>query len=295
MKLVVMNCKNCNAPLHLIDGKLVCEYCDSVTEIQKDSNDEAFERVANAEEYIRRALDQKKENLQKHYQELEAQKLEKEAYEEKLKKARRFRSMLKSIVKLVLMLVFIAAILAGMIYLVKKSDDKKKEQEAARYEEMLRNKPESYRLTKTELLSDSAFEKEAERMALEYLKDDHKGSIYEAADDGLNIWSLQQEPELVEKYLITSDRGNGLYFFYKLVLETDDGLTKEGYDCVVISDIFLGKDGRITTDGEYWIHRESSDSFDYYFGLDFDLDSMRYGIVEKKKADEDRLYFVFDL
>ncbi len=290
-----MNCKNCNAPLHLVDGKLVCEYCDSVTEIQKDSSDVAFERVANAEEYIRRSLDQKKENLQKHYQELEAQKLEKEANEEKLKKARRLRSMLKTFVWLILIFVFVAAIVAGMIFLVKKADDKKREEEAARHEEMLRNKPESYRLTKTELLSDGYFEKEAEKMALEYLKDDHKGSVYETTDDGINIWSMEQEPELVEKYLITTEHGNGLYFFYKLVLETDDGLTKEGYDCVVISDIYLDKDGKITTDGEYRIHREASGSFDYCFALDFDLDSMRYDIVEKKKANEDRLYFVYDL
>ncbi|MBO4649613.1 MAG: hypothetical protein J5653_00275 [Clostridiales bacterium] len=295
MKLVVMNCKNCNAPLHLVDGKLVCEYCNSITEIEKDSNNEAIERIANAEEYIRRSLDQKKVNLQQHYQELEAQKLEKEAYEEKLKKARHLRSMLKTIVRMVIMLVVLAAIVAGMIYLVKKSDDKKKEQEAARYEEMMRNKPESYRLTKTELLSDDAFMKEAEKMALKYLKEDHAGSIYEATDDGLNIWSLEQEPELLEKYLITTDRGNGVYFFYKLVLETGDGQTKEGYDCVVISDIFMNKNGKIQSDGEYWIHSETSDTYDFYFGLDFDLVSMRNDIIEKKKASEDKLYFVFDL
>ena len=295
MKLVVMNCKNCNAPLHLVDGKLVCEYCDSVTDIPKDSSDEAFERVANAEEYIRRALDQKKENLQKYYQEKEAAKLEQEANEEKLKKARRLRSTLKSMVKVFVTLLFIAILVAVLIHFANENVKRKEKEAAARYEEMMKNKPESYRLTKTELLSDSAFVEKSEEMALEYLKEDHKGSIYEATDDGLDIWNMEQEPELLSKYLITTDRGNGIYFFYKLVIETDDGKTKEGYDCVVIEDVFLGKNGKIKSDGDYWIHSERSDTFDFYFGLDFDYNSMMTEIVEMKKISDKAEYFVFEL
>lgn len=295
MKLVVMNCKNCNAPLHLVDGKLVCEYCNSVTDIPKDSSDEAFERVANAEEYIRRTLDQKKENLQKYYQEKEAEKLEKEANEEKLRKARRLRSTLKSMVKVFVTLLFIAILVAVLIHFANENVKRKEKEAAERYEEMMKNKPASYRLTKTELLSDGAFAEESEKMALEYLKEDHSRSIYQATDDGLAIWSMEQEPELLSKYLITTDRGNGLYFFYKVILETGDGKTMEGYDCVVIDDVHLGKSGKIESDGDYRIHNEKSNTYDFYFGLDFDYNSMMTEIVELKKISDRAEYFVYEL
>ena len=77
MRLKVMNCRNCNAPLHLEGEKLVCAFCGASFEIEKDAADIEYEKTVNTEAYILQSLNQETAALNKYYQEAEAQKLAK--------------------------------------------------------------------------------------------------------------------------------------------------------------------------------------------------------------------------
>ena len=56
MKLRTLDCKNCAAPLRQEGDKLVCRSCGSVFDIPGDANDIEYDRIINAEDYIRLEL-----------------------------------------------------------------------------------------------------------------------------------------------------------------------------------------------------------------------------------------------
>ena len=78
MKLKVMNCRNCNAPLHLEGVKLVCAFCGGTFDIEKDESDVEYEKTVNAEAYILQSLTETTTRMQDYYRKQEEEKLRKE-------------------------------------------------------------------------------------------------------------------------------------------------------------------------------------------------------------------------
>ncbi len=82
----VENSQSCNAPLRLEGEKLVCDFCGASFDIEKDSNDIEYEKLANAEKYILQSLTSSKSKMEEFYQKKEEETIRKEREDEERRK-----------------------------------------------------------------------------------------------------------------------------------------------------------------------------------------------------------------
>ncbi len=295
MKLKIQSCPQCEAPLHLEGERLVCEYCGFNKEIEKDSNDIAYEQIANAEEFIRRSLQNKKAELQEYYAEQERKQLEKEEEEARRQRkrkiegmVRRLKSMLKSCI--IIIVLFVAVRMLGPILF-----DKIKETKAQRatVNTTTTNKEKvrkNNQVGKSDILADPSVMEKAEKMALEYVTDQHDRGILISS---LEIWNISGTPKLLEKYYISSENKNGLYFIYETTIATKQGDTKTAYDCVVLYGITVSSDGTVTLPDR--VHDEKAEDYDFFWHAGFSLENLKKDVLDEKRENKMTRYFIFEL
>ena len=246
MKLKQMTCKNCNAPLKLEGDKMVCSYCGGVFEIEKDKEDIEYEMVTHAEEYILRSLTDTKAAMNERFEREEQERIRREEdelaarlqREKEIRRKRRIRNLRDFIIVVVLF----AVIFFGAKYLSDKYGVDKEEQEAKR---IANGHEKTYRVTKKQLLANEDFYEDMIEKAEERERSLYRFGLYD--DDGV-IWNLDDDPEILEKYLVTFDSGNSLYVMFKTTLSDPDGNTMEIYNYIGVEDFTADKKGKLKFD-----------------------------------------------
>jgi len=296
MKLRVMNCKNCDAPLRLSEGKLVCDFCNSAFEIEKDSSDVAYENIVNAEEMIRRSLTDQKAEIEAHFREQEQKKIaqeeERERQRKEFAKRERRRRMIRSIRSLIITILICAAMAFGAKFLMEKY---KKDQPVTTNNSSApttAKKKDSYRIVPWQLEQDEEFMGSLRQLIIDCEKEEHDRAVIQSSKD---IWNMVEDPTIEEMCLFTSDRENGLYCIVKVVLQTKDGRTTEGYDCLVIQDLIIDEKGKVKQGEKARNHFEHSSSHDYFWGLDFDRDVLYSEKITEKRTEVEYIYFPMEL
>ena len=285
MKLKVMNCKSCNAPLRLEGEKLVCDFCGASFDIEKDSNDIEYEKLANAEKYILQSLTSSKSKMEEFYQKKEEESIRKEKEDEERRKQLAKDVRKKTRRDLLKYGIFFLILIAGMILLIRFSDDrreKRKAEEKASQIEKNRDVP-SYRVTDTQLKKDSKTLQKIHELALDYeRKEVHCDELIE---DFQVTWNMVSDPQILEEYLFTTEKGNGVYMLLKVTLESDDGRTRDVYDCVVVSDITVNREGKLSIPKDVYVNSEKASDYDYFWDGSPDETLIKSEIIEGKKAD----------
>ena len=295
MKLKVMNCKNCNAPLHLEEGKLVCAFCGASYEIEKDADDIEYEKTVNAEAYILQSLTQETNDLNEHYRREEAKKLAREKAREEEIAARRRENLKKSIFSAIKSIIVFTLIPAGIILVVHLSS-KKDDEKAAREKEARIAKAEqaqTYRVTKTELENDKSAMRKIEKLFYEYESSEYEEVEKEIDDE---IWVLAQDPEIVSTYLMTTEDDSTVYSFVKAVFTTSDGRTKEVYSCVALDGLKVDKKGNVKLDPKERVYSPEASDYEYYWRGGFDRDLLYEEVImERRLHPEKPLLFYYEL
>lgn len=284
MKLRTLDCKNCAAPLRQEGEKLVCRSCGSVFDIPRDSSDIEYERTVNAEDYIRLELAKSilaLENSYKNQEQINQDKRNKDL------RAKRNRT--SKIIGMIVLFVGINMLVWGIIegafffFSYKVSDKKRKAQEAA---EAAIYDP-GYRVTPSDLKNDKVFWNYINDDIITETKEgyDSWGSVIFSADE---IWGVNEDPEIIERCLITTEDSNTLYIIFKVTFENIDGSTKEMYYCTAAEDIRVNEKGKIVYDG---FTSQNTDSYDVRFHSDEDLDSIYQTYIDVGKSDYERYYF----
>ena len=146
-------------------------------------------------------------------------------------------------------------------------------------------------VTRDDLLGDEQFMKDIEEKALEQAKKVHSSSVIISSKE---IWKLSGTPELLEKYLVTSEKRNYLFFIYQSTLKTKAGDEKTVYNCIAIRDLTVSEDGKISI-GKSKLYEEKAGNYDFHFRCSFDLEQLRGELIEDKKNDTKTKYFIYEL
>ena len=296
MKLKIQSCPQCEAPLHLEGERLVCEYCGFNKEIEKDSNDIAYEQIANAEEFIRRSLQNKKAELQEYYAEQERKQLEKEAEEARRQRKRKIERMvrrLKSLLKtcIIIVVMFLVARFLGPVLINKIKESKAQSATVNTTTTTTKEKVrKNNQVGKSDILSDPTIMEKAEKMALDYVTDQHDRGILISSKE---IWNISGTPKLLEKYYISSENKNGLYFIYETTIATDGGDTKTAYDCIVLYGITVSSDGTVNLPDR--AHDEKAEDYDFFWHAGFSLENLKKDVLGEKRENKMTRYFIFEL
>ena len=295
MKLRIMNCKNCNAPLRLQDDKLVCDFCNSVFDIEKDESDVEYEKTVNAEEYILRSLQDKTAQLQEFYQKEEQKKIEMEEKRDREIKERRREARRKARIRLIKECVMVLVIVGVSFIAVKYLRSKYLKEDNLRggnQTQTTQTRPKTYRVTKSQLLDDKKFLDKVDEMAFEFEREEHEGAVILGSDE---IWNMTSDPEVLERYLVTSDASNGIYEFLQVTMDAGDGRTLVGYVCVVIPNILVDEDGKVYQEDHSLTRVQEPADFDYTWKMSFDYEVLKDEVLTEIKKDAERNYFVFEL
>ena len=293
MKLKVMNCKNCSAPLRLEGEKLVCEFCGASFDVEKDSSDIEYEKLANAEEYILKSLTSQKSKMEEFYQKKEEETIRKEQEEEERRKQFVRDIKKKSRRDLLKYGMIFLILIAGMILLVQMSDDRKEKRKAEeRAEQIEKNRDvPSYRVTDNQLKKDSKTLDKIHELALDYEREEvHYDELIE---DFQATWIMEADPEIQKEYLFTKENGNGVYMILKITLKSDDGRTREVYDCVVVSDITVDRKGKVSIPKDVYVHSEKASDYDYFWDGSPSDELIRTEIIEGMKTDSEAVMQYF--
>ncbi|MBR3342251.1 MAG: hypothetical protein IKG30_11605 [Clostridiales bacterium] len=295
MKLKVMSCKNCNAPLHLEDGKLVCAFCGASFYIEKDASDIEYEKTVNAETYIRQALAKETNELNEYYKITEAGKIAQEKVREEEEIIKRRENLKKSLFFGIKTFIVITLISAGIISLVQfslKNDEKRaareKENRIAKAEQSV-----TTRVTKTELENSPKALKKIESLVYDFESSEYEEKEKEVDDE---IWVMSQEPEIVSTYLLTTEEDNTVYSFVKTVFKTSDGREKEVYNCVAIDGLTVDTKGKVTLDPKEHVYSPEASDYEYYWRGGFDKDLLYEEVImERRQHPEKPLLFYYEL
>ena len=287
MKLRVLSCKNCGDPLKQEHDKLVCQYCGGSYEIEKDSSDIEYEKIANAEEYLRITLQRSKLRLEQEYRAKEEHSREQKEHHHQQMQAIRRSSLRKTIIKLVITML---VVFVGMGFLVKflRDSDKQKAAEKKEQERMMSlSWNPGYRLTPADL--DEDFLNEYYDAILENEKDNHDGAVIFGSDD---IWNAT-DYELMDTWLLTYADRNLICTTVKVTYTKGDGTTKDMYDMACTKNITVDDSGRINS--EIKIYFEDSSTMDYFWHSNAELQPLIDENVNAKWEEEDNGCFKFDI
>ena len=286
MKLRTLDCKNCAAPLRQEGEKLVCRACGSVFDIPSDANDIEYERIINAEDYIRLELAKSILELENSYRNQEKINQEKRDIDLRTRRKRLIKVLgiiaLFECLSMIIWFVF-EAVLFSTVYSVR--NKKQRESEAA---ETAVWDP-GYRVTPSDLKGDRKFWNyiNSDIIAETKAGSDSRGSVIFSSDE---IWGVNKDPEIIDRCLITTDGGNALYIIFKVTFENVDGSTMEMYYCCAAEDITVNEKGKIVYD---MFEGKDTDSHDVRFHSETDLDSIYETYINGNKYDYDR--YVFEL
>ena len=283
MRLKVMNCQNCNAPLHLEGEKLVCAFCGGSFDITKDASDVEYEKTVNAETYIRQSLMETTSQLQEYYQRKEEEKIqdEEKAREAERKKVQDKRK--KKLLSWIRSFIIIALLSIGIIvivqYLSKRANDMKAEEKARKARQAA--EATTFRVTGSELMTEPETMAEVYGMICQFEIDEYSETIYDMEDE----WALKTEPEVIRSCLITSDEDNSLYSIVKIILSTDDGREKELYQCVVVPNIKVDRKGEVFLPDMSELQSRTASDYDPIWGAGFDPELLEEEVIRVKKED----------
>ena len=297
MKLKVMNCKNCNAPLHLEEGKLVCAFCGASFDIEKDASDIEYEKTVNAEAYILQSLTRETDELNERYRQVEAQKLAKEKRKEEEEARRRRDNLKKSIFTGIKSFIIITLISAGIIVLVEVASKKETERNAREKEAAIAKaeQAQTTRVTKSELEASGKVMSKIEDMVLEYEYGEYDEKEKEVDDV---IWVLTKEPEIVSTYLLTTEDKSTVYSFVRVVFENEDGEEKEVFSCVALNGLTVDKKGNVHLDPDEDVYSREASDYQYYWRGGFDRDLLYQEVIMDRRMNPDKpllFYYEIDL
>lgn len=286
MKLRTLDCKNCAAPLRQEGEVLVCKSCGSVFNIPKDANDVEYDKIINAEDYIRLELAKSLLELENKYktQEQINQEARDRAYNERRKR-------IFKIVGLITLIAALATLVGGLfeggIWAVMIGISLKKN-EAAKATETVVWDP-GYLITPSDLKADKDFWNYISDGIIKETKEgyDSRGSVIFSSDE---IWGVNTDPEVIGRYLFTSDDGNVLYIIFKVTFENVDGSKKEMYYCCASEKIKLDANGKIVYDR---FQGQDTDTHEDRFHSETDLNSIYEKYINDKKTDSNWFCFEF--
>ena len=295
MRLKVMNCRNCNAPLHLEGEKLVCAFCGASFEIEKDAADIEYEKTVNTEAYILQSLNQETAALNKYYQEAEAQKLAKEQKREEEIKRRKREAQKKSIISGIKTFVILAILALGMAILVKYGSKVSAERKAREKEARIAKAEQavSFRVTKSDLENDPEVLDEIEKMIYDFEESEYEETEKEVDDE---IWTMTEEPRIVASYLLTTEKRNTFISFVKTVFATSDGREKEVYNCVALDDLTVDTKGKVKLDPKKNLYTIEASDYEYYWRGGFDQELLYEEVIMQRRRDPDVvMQFFFEI
>ena len=285
MKLRTLDCKNCAAPLRQEGEKLVCKACGSVFDIPRDANDIEYARTVNAEDYIRLELAKSLLALENKY------KTQEQINQEK--RDREFSAKRKRLIKTVGMIILFASIATilsyaiGGILFVTLGNYKNKKQKAQTTETVVWDP--GYRVTPSDLKNDNKFWFYINGGIVSETRKDYDswGSVIFSSDE---IWGVNEDPEIIGRYLITTEDSNALYIIFKVTFENVDGSTKDMYYCCAAENIKVNERGKIVYNG---FSGKNTDTYDFRFHSDAELDSIYQTYIKPGESDYERFVFEF--
>lgn len=285
MKLRTLDCKNCAAPLRQEGEKLVCKACGSVFDIPRDANDIEYARTVNAEDYIRLELAKSLLALENKY------KTQEQINQEK--RDREFSAKRKRLIKTVGMIILFASIATilsyaiGGILFVTLGNYKNKKQKAQTTETVVWDP--GYRVTPSDLKNDNKFWFYINGGIVSETRKgyDSWGSVIFSSDE---IWGVNEDPEIIGRYLITTEDSNALYIIFKVTFENVDGSTKDMYYCCAAENIKVNERGKIVYNG---FSGKNTDTYDFRFHSDAELDSIYQTYIKPGESDYERFVFEF--
>jgi hypothetical protein len=285
MKLRTLDCKNCAAPLRQEGEKLVCKACGSVFDIPRDANDIEYARTVNAEDYIRLELAKSLLALENKYKTQEQINQEKRDLEFSAKRKRLIKT-----VGMIILFASIATILSyaiGGILFVTLGNYKNKKQKAQTTETVVWDP--GYRVTPSDLKNDNKFWFYINGGIVSETRKgyDSWGSVIFSSDE---IWGVNEDPEIIGRYLITTEDSNALYIIFKVTFENVDGSTKDMYYCCAAENIKVNERGKIVYNG---FSGKNTDTYDFRFHSDAELDSIYQTYIKPGESDYERFVFEF--
>ena len=286
MKLRTLDCKNCAAPLRQEGNKLVCASCGSVFDIPSDATDIEYDRLVNAEDYIRLELAKSILALEKSYKTKEQISQEKREKEYTARR-KRLTKAFGIIILVAAVSTILCSVFGGVIFgaLNSARHNRHKAQETA---ETAVWDP-GFRITPSDLKNDKDFWNYISEGIIEDTKEgyDSRGSVIFSSDE---IWGVNTDPEIIGRYLITGEYDNALYIIFKITFENIDGSTKEMYYCCAAEDITVDENGNIVYDGFTGM---DTVSYDIRFHADTDLNMIYQTFISGSKYDYQRFVFEF--
>ena len=286
MKLRTLDCKNCAAPLRQEGEKLVCRACGSVFDIPRDANDIEYARTVNAEDYIRLELAKSLLALENKYKTQEQINQEKRDQDFRAKRKRLIKTL-----GMIILFASIATILSsaiGGILFVTLGNYKNRKQKAQETTETAVWDP-GYRVTPSDLKNDTKFWFYINGGIVSETREgyDSWGSVIFSSDE---IWSVNEDPEIIGRYLITTEDSNALYIIFKVTFENVDGSTKDMYYCTAAENIKVNAKGKIVYNG---FSEQNTDSYDFRFHSDADLDLIYQTYINGSPSYDERYVFEF--
>lgn len=302
MKLKSLNCQNCGNPLREADGKLHCDVCGSVFDLDVSFETKQMEHIQKSIENAEASIEADKRALEefqraKEEAEIEAERQQKARLEEMMRPIRR-RSLMHSIRTVVITLVISAVVIVGMIILLKNLDvsSKSKKKQSTTQTEVAKN----YRITPSELKGAGAFLEELSEKTIEMIKKDHDGSVYESTDDTLYIWNRTDDLQVTHYYLLTREDRNYLYMLIAMQMKgannspnSDEVLDKEVYVMAYVENVVISEDGKVTYRDDK-IKTDGSSKYNYMWHVDFDKEILVDELVNAKVNDEEKPYLLHE-
>ena len=303
MQLKSLNCKNCGNPLREENGRLHCAVCGSFFDIDVSVETQKMEHIQKSLEDAQSSIESDKKALEEFMRAKEAAEIEAERQKQLQREAQmrelRARATRRAIRQVAISLIVSIAVLTLFVFLVSKygggNKKKKSQNPPPTYVE------KNYRITPSDLKDHSDFLEEVSKEAIEGVKKDHDGSVFDSQDDGLYIWNRTGEPYVSEYYLATCEDGNYLYMLIVLPMhgvnnapQSDAELDRDVYIMAYVEDVLIGEDGKVTY-YENRIRTDGSSKYNFMWHADFDKDLLIKELVAAKETDEKKPYIVHQI
>lgn len=231
MRLQSLNCPNCGSPLRTENDTQICDSCGSVFKIDYDDSDVAYEQVR-----IKQAQYQNSQNSQP---------------SRSVSKGR-----IIAIVVVVVVAVFSMTVMMSIARFLSaaRNTDYARSTRATTTERTTVTTETTVSpyllITASDITADSEFVDNAVASVISFVNTDRKGDSVMEYQKGFTNWNMTGDAEIYACYLLTSEKENRLCFLVKItyVKEGDEDETREVYDCLILRNITVGKDGKIACD-----------------------------------------------
>lgn len=301
MKLKSLNCQNCGNPLREVDGKLHCDICGGDFDLEMSFEAKQMAQIQRSLTDAEASIEADKRALEefqrvKEEAEIEAERQKKERMEEMMRPIRR-RAVIGSFIRVGVFLVVCVVVIVVMIHLAKNKNIYPKPKNSTTVTETV---AKNYRITPSELKGAGAFLEEVSAEAIEMIKKDHDGSVYESTDDALYIWNRTDDLHVMKYYLVTREDRNYLYMLIAMQMKgannsphSDEVLDKEVYVMAYVENVTIGEDGKVTYRDDK-IKTDGSSDYNFMWHADFETDKLIEELVTAKENDQEKPYLVHE-